>query len=211
MLTPQTPRQIKTQLVKENILKVTTELIKNYGIEYVTVNNICKTANVSTGSFYHHFGNKDELLAYYLVDAFEKRSAEFEHITGEDTITNVLLCYDFYNQFLLDQGFEFIRNYYTTNNKGLYSHSNHSSSARLNMPLTAKILRTFEDGIKNGYIEETCDVQRLIYDLSVIEKGIIFDWCLSEGDYNLKEESHRLMSNYLLSAVVTDKYKKTYL
>ena len=77
------------------------------------------------------------------------------------------------------------------------------------MPLTAKILRTFEDGIKNGYIEETCDVQRLIYDLSVIEKGIIFDWCLSEGDYNLKEESHRLMSNYLLSAVVTDKYKKT--
>ena len=76
MLTPQTPRQIKTQLVKENILKVTTELIKNYGIEYVTVNNICKTANVSTGSFYHHFGNKDELLAYYLVDAFEKRSAD---------------------------------------------------------------------------------------------------------------------------------------
>ncbi len=77
MNTFKTPRQIKTQLVKENILKATTQLIKKYGIEFVTVSNICKAANVSTGSFYHHFGNKDELLAYYLIEAFKDH---FQHL-----------------------------------------------------------------------------------------------------------------------------------
>ena len=211
MNTFKTPRQIKTQLVKENILKATTQLIKKYGIEFVTVSNICKAANVSTGSFYHHFGNKDELLAYYLIEAFKDHFSAFEKINSDDPVANVLLCYEIYNQFLLNQGFEFIKNYYTTNNKGLYSHSNHSSAARLRVPLTSKIHSFFLDGIHKGFINQDCDIKNLMYDLSVIEKGVIFDWCLSEGEYDLKEQVNRLLSNYMLNCVITDSYRKKYL
>ena len=56
-----TPRQIRTAEVKNKIVLATTALIAENGIASVTVANICKKADVSVGSFYHHFENKDQV------------------------------------------------------------------------------------------------------------------------------------------------------
>ena len=209
-ITLQTPRQIRTQQVKQAILQTTTALIKEYGIEYVTVSNICKAAEVSTGSFYHHFGSKDELLAYYLVDAFDKRAEEFRAIQGGDVVANVLRCFTLYNNFLLEQGFDFIRNYYTTTNKGLYSRRSYQNGRESYVSLTKTIERLFEQGNADGYLVDGCDVDALIYDLSIVEKGVIFDWCLCDGDYDMVKEANRLLYNYMLTSMVSQKYRQDY-
>ena len=59
---PKIPRQVKSKMVKEKICAAATDLIKSHGYEYVTVNNVCNAAEVSVGSFYHHFTNKMTLL-----------------------------------------------------------------------------------------------------------------------------------------------------
>lgn len=47
---------------KDLILQTTLELIKNEGIEQVTVRKIANRANVNAALINYHFGSKDKLL-----------------------------------------------------------------------------------------------------------------------------------------------------
>ncbi len=190
-----TPRQLRTEQVKARILQVTGEIIREHGMEYVTVANICKMAEVSVGSFYHHFGCKDELLSHYLIDAFEHRREEFEAISSGDVVADLLEYYRLYNAFLLDQGFASIRNFYTNANKGLYSRRNYLLKKHTPLTLTAE--RILRAGKEQGQLTPDCEIEQLIYDMSVLEKGVLFDWCLCDGEYDLQEEVTRLLRNYL--------------
>lgn len=42
------------------------ELFREKGYENVSVGMICDACGVSSGSFYHHFSSKDELISHYL-------------------------------------------------------------------------------------------------------------------------------------------------
>lgn len=191
------PRQLRTEQVKQDIMTATIAIIKEYGTEQVTVANICKAAKVSVGSFYHHFGSKDELLAHYLIDAFDHRADEFERIDSGSVVEDLLKYYRLYNAFLLDQGFAFIRNFYTNTNKGLYSRRSYLLGAKSYVPLTRTIHRILRAGQKRGQLTPDCDIEQLVYDMSVLEKGVLFDWCLCDGEYDLQAESARLLRNYL--------------
>lgn len=205
-----TPRQLRTEQVKASIIQATMNIIREYGMEYVTVSNVCKAASVSVGSFYHHFGGKEELLAQYLEEAFRRCSDSFEEITGHDVIENILQYYAFYNKFLLEQGFEFIRNFYTNTNKGLYCHRNYLLGSKSYGPMIETIDHILQQAKNDGYLTEDCNIEQLIYDLSILEKGILFDWCLCDGEYDLIEQATRIIKNYLLHSLVNDRYLKEY-
>lgn len=196
------PRQIQSQMVKDKLLSTTIDLIKKHGFEYVTVNNICTTAKVSTGSFYHHFTNKDDLLAYYLVAAFEQQSAEFNQLNDDDVLKNVLRCYELYTGFLLEQGIDFMKNYYTTKNKGLMTRNCFTSTKNTaNIPIMFQTCQLLTEACKNGYISDARSPEDLSEDLCIIEKGVVLDWCICDGSYNLNQYAQELLKNYLLSFV----------
>ena len=204
-----TPRQIRTTEVKSKIVQAATDLISENGIASVTVANICKKADVSVGSFYHHFDNKDQVLSYYLTDAFHKKTEEFDRINGADVVQNILMCYRLYNQFLVEQGYDFVANYYTTGNHQLYSKNNPNNDSN-NAPIMKKIHSFCEAAVENGYISASCDLELFYFDLTVMEKGVIFDWCNTGGSYDLVSEASRIMENYMKRTVITDKYLKEF-
>ena len=204
-----TPRQIRTTEVKSKIVQAATDLISENGIASVTVANICKKADVSVGSFYHHFDNKDQVLSYYLTDAFHKKTEEFDRINGTDVVQNILMCYRLYNQFLVEQGYDFVANYYTTGNHQLYSKNNPNNDSN-NAPIMKKIHSFCEAAVENGYISASCDLELFYFDLTVMEKGVIFDWCNTGGSYDLVSEASRIMENYMKRTVITDKYLKEF-
>lgn len=201
-----TPRKEKTAQVKAGIVSATTRLLREKGMDYVTVTNICKVAGVSVGSFYHHFANKDEVLSYYLSEAFRKNDLEFDRIDGDDIVENIIRCYKLYNQFLIDQGFEFVVNYYTTSNKSLYSRSRSITNSAIVAPIMEKIRDLCIHARENGFMRSDCDTDLFLFDLTVIEKGVIFDWCVCEGSYDLVSEVSRIMDNYMRRTIVTEKY-----
>ncbi len=84
--------------------------------------------------------------------------ADYEAIAGQNVLENVLNCYKFYNRFLLAQGFEFIKKYYTTPNNGLYSYRSFQEGKQSDLPITEKIKTFFLEGIKNGRLEQDCDM-----------------------------------------------------
>ena len=66
-------RPLKSENNSENrkkIIDTTTELIKNYGADNLTVRKVCETADLSIGTFYHYFKDKDDLMMYFLRETF---------------------------------------------------------------------------------------------------------------------------------------------
>ena len=143
-------REEQTKAVKESILKAADEILRNEGIEHVTVSRICKMANVSVGSFYHHFSSKENVLSHYLIDAFEKRKDEFDEAEGSDVIASLLKSYRLYNSFLLEKGYDFIRNYYIPTNKAIFSYNNVLSD-KDSAPIVIVNERIIAEALEKGY------------------------------------------------------------
>lgn len=203
------PRQVRSQQVKNRIFEAAVKLIKEHGYEYVTVNNVCSTAGVSVGSFYHHFANKDELISYYLVAGYEKYQAEFEDAVFDDVVGSVVKIYQIYSRFCMEQGLEFIKNYYNANNKSL-----DTSGANVRVPGKLPILYetyvVLSQAQEDGYIRSDADTAQLADDICTLEKGNIFEWALSDGRYDLMHHAERMTRNYLRS-FLTQKYIDEYL
>lgn len=102
-----TERQLKSQQVKENIHNAAIRMLKEYEYDYLTVRNVCKEANVSTGTFYHHFKNKDDLLTYYLAYGYEKYMDENEILFDDDVKKNIAQIYHIYISYCMEMGIEF--------------------------------------------------------------------------------------------------------
>ena len=110
-----------------------------------------------------------------------------------------------YNQFLVELGIDFVINYYTSKNRQLYSHYNPQTPS-INAPIMEKIHELCEEAKKNEYIVPDCDLELFYFDLTVMEKGIIFDWCNTGGCYDLVNEASRIMENYMKRTMVSLKY-----
>ena len=63
-------RQRQALATKLKITEKAMELIKTYGLDSIKVTDICESANISVGAFYHYFNSKQDLIenAYMKID-----------------------------------------------------------------------------------------------------------------------------------------------
>jgi AcrR family transcriptional regulator len=191
-----TPRAVKSQQVKERIYQAAIQLLHEYGYEYITVSNICTLAKVSVGSFYHHFSSKEALMANFFIEAYNDyaRKSEQEY---EDPIDDAIQYLCGYADFCQEQGLDFIRNFYTPFNRSMDMHLNVTASGEFSLPVLAKTAEKLQNGIAHGIFQEDMDSQQVSEDLCIIEKGCIYEWCVTEGSFMIRELSERLLRNYL--------------
>lgn len=57
---------------KENITNTTIQLFQENGYENTSVARICKACNITKGTFYYYFPNKDEIIFEYYEQMFQK-------------------------------------------------------------------------------------------------------------------------------------------
>jgi AcrR family transcriptional regulator len=57
---------------RAHILKVASDLLAKHGAEGLTTRAVCEAAGVTSPTLYHHFRDKDGLLAAVVSDAFER-------------------------------------------------------------------------------------------------------------------------------------------
>lgn len=207
-LDPITPRGIKSQQLKEKILLTVMQLIQEYGYEYVTVKNVCTAADISTGSFYHHFENKDELISYYFIAKYARYEAQFNEVTGDDIIKTVIRFYQLHIRYCMEQGLAFIEGFYTTENKNL--RVDKSGDRSIHAPIITRTADAIEKAVLAGQLLEEINPLQLSRDLCILFKGCIFEWCVSDGELDLPDISRNMIRNYLLG-IATDKYRTAFL
>lgn len=199
-------RKIKSRDMKEKIFKTTNRLMNRYGNEYLTVRNICKMANISTGTFYHHFKNKDELLSYYVSKCYQRYKKEnmnlWKELSAQYRIVHLLT---WMAKYFMEMGLGFVSNYYSCKNSVL-NVRNLDSLAEAHIEIINDIISQLETAYKEGMINSELDAKDIYNELNIVFFGTVFDWCLCLGNHDLAKMINRMLTIHL-NFYLTDDYK----
>ena len=102
---------------RQKIIDTTIKLIKTKGADHITVRNVCQAADLSIGTFYHYFRDKDDLMMYFISEtSFEdcELKTDLHDIAGRISELYIVLI-DRY----LQLGESFMKSFYSTSNKSL--------------------------------------------------------------------------------------------
>ncbi|SNX49194.1 putative acrEF/envCD operon repressor [Vibrio thalassae] len=72
---------------KEKIIEVALQLFAEHGFEKTPISTICEQAEISKGSVFHHFKNKNELLRAvftHMTDINNNVDQQDEHLTSSE-------------------------------------------------------------------------------------------------------------------------------
>ena len=78
-----TKRNLQSPKFKK-IVEIASNLFSRYGIKRVSIEEICKTANVSKMTFYKYFKNKINLVKYLWAKMFDDSLAKLDEIEAMD-------------------------------------------------------------------------------------------------------------------------------
>lgn len=101
----------KIQSPKFNqLMKTAEDLFMRYGIRRVSIEEICKTANVSKMTFYKFFRNKNDLALQLIINMLDEGQVEFDDIISRDLPFSEKI--ELFIQFKLKYGKRFSKEFY---------------------------------------------------------------------------------------------------
>lgn len=185
-------RQKQALATKLKITETAMELIKIHGFDSIKVTDICESANISVGTFYHYFESKESLIenAYMKIDLLVE-----EHVEGRQYNNSYDKIIEIFQQAMKsieDLGYKFMADVF----KHIVVNPPKYSILETRYPYRS-IRKTIEEGIASSEFLPTTNATELAHDCMRIGRGLVFDWCLYEGSYSLTEETNRLTKSLL--------------
>lgn len=185
----------KNRNTKGKIISAAWRLFYEQGYEDTTIEDIIEESQTSRGSFYHYFEGKDSLLSSlsYLFDE------KYEELT--ETLDNEMSAFDTL-MFLNSELFAMIENSISIDLLGrLYSSQLITKGDKHLLDHNRfyyKLLRqTISRGMQSGEFKEDSTVSEIVKAYALFERALLYDWCLCNGDYSLKQYSLKMMPMYM--------------
>ena len=180
---------------KSRIVAAAWKLFYQLGYEDTTIDEIIAESGTSKGSFYHYFKSKDELmgsLSYLFDEKYEEIVPELDHIENsfeklmymnnklfgmiEDSISIDLLA-RLYSSQLITKGEKQLLDYSRT---------------------YFKLLReVVSKGQREGELRGDLSTNEIVKMYALIERGLLYDWCICNGNYPLKDYSSKVLPQML--------------
>jgi AcrR family transcriptional regulator len=191
-------KEVKIQKGKKKLLTATAKLLRSHGYEALTVRNICKEADFPIGAFYRYFTGKDELVTFYFFEGFrlyvEKNQDHDDFSDPRKAIINAIV---FFADYFQSMGLEFISSCFSPKNQSLdMIHIKNVATQKQGEDYFLTQLQALQE---QRMIRKNCDIQELHEELNVIIDGIIFNWCLKKGAYDLPAMVKKMCTSYLNS------------
>lgn len=177
---------------KKRIIDSAKELFVENGYYNVTVDDIIKKANSSKGGFYTHFKTKEELIINMvpMVDQaytiFSKSNKEYES-TIEKISSFISYVFELMEN---DIGLEFISAIYSSQIKDLTSQRFLTETDRVYYQVFSSLI---EEGQKKGEITTDISANDIISIFTTCIRGVIYDWCLKKGSFNIVSYGNNLI------------------
>lgn len=174
-----TNRQLKALETKEKIYQTALDLLESDGYENIRIEDICHKAGVSTGTFYNYFKSKNAILELIFKKGDEYfQTTVREAVEGLEAEEAVIAFFRYYAQYNINTGM--------TTLKQLYNPENQFFTKKRGMQnlLNEVIVK----GQEAGKITRTVDSDDMVADLFVLARGIVYDWCLKDGGFDLVEK-----------------------
>ena len=182
---------------KGRIVSAAWKLFYEQGYDNTTVEDIIFESETSKGSFYHYFEGKDALLGS-LSMIFDEKYEELRQEMDPDMHAVDKLIYMNHELFtMIDNtvSVELLARLFSTQltTKG---EKHLLSRDRTYFKLLHQVVR---QGLERHELRGDLTANEIINDYAMFERGLKYDWCLSDGEYALARHADRLMPMFLRS------------
>lgn len=184
-----TSRDRQAIATKQRIYEVGINLIQQHGFDGIKINQIAKAAGVSVGTFYHYYTSKLDLFMdlYRAADAYYEETVAvlLEPLGLKDKIQRF---FQEYCTIAENTGVDLIRKMYIPDNTLFLARS---------QGMHQVLLQTVDSAGSEKGLSLKKTSQEHSDDLFLIARGVIFDWALRGGEYDLKEKMKQMLDLYL--------------
>ena len=188
------PRK-NTRNTKGRIISAAWKLFYEQGYEDTTVEDIVFESETSKGSFYHYFDGKDALLGT-LAYVFDEKYEELKETMSPDLDAMEKLVYLNHELFaMIDGGVSMDLLARLLSTQLLARGEKHLLDRdRTYFKLLRQIIA---DGQKAGQLRADCTVNEIVKASALWERALMYDWCLSGGEYSLVAYTDKMTPMFL--------------
>ena len=188
------PRK-NTRNTKGRIISAAWKLFYEQGYEDTTVEDIVFESETSKGSFYHYFDGKDALLGT-LAYVFDEKYEELKETMSPDLDAMEKLVYLNHELFaMIDGGVSMDLLARLLSTQLLARGEKHLLDRdRTYFKLLRQIIA---DGQKAGQLRADCTVNEIVKAYALWERALMYDWCLSGGEYSLVVYTDKMTPMFL--------------
>ncbi len=186
-----TNRTKQAQATKNKIFEVGIKLLRRKGFDQVNVALITKMAGVSVGTFYHYFDSKLDLF----MDIYRSADKYFEEdipskLEGKNFFDKILFFFHEYAALGQRDGLDLIKKIYIPENKLFLTRPR---------AMHDLLLKIIQEGQLSGEISNHIAAEDLRDSLFLVGRGVIYDWALRDGSYDLFIRMKDMISRILLT------------
>jgi TetR/AcrR family transcriptional regulator, fatty acid metabolism regulator protein len=175
-----TSRQFQAEETHRKIYNTAFGLMTKKGFDKITIKDISKKAGVSIGTFYHYYKSKDDILHEVYLKADEYFRDMMSEMKAERAPERIVEYFRYYARYSDQNTVGFTTHLYSIENKYFLK------KGRLMQTVLADIIR---QGQEAGEIIQTKTPDELVDYLFLIARGIVFDWGLRDGQYDIEQKT----------------------
>ncbi len=185
----------KSRNTKGRIVSAAWRLFYEQGYDDTTVDEIILESGTSKGSFYHYFEGKDALLSslsYLFDEKYETLVCEMD--VGMNSFEKLIyLNQELFSMIENSISIDLLARLYssqliTRGEKHLLDRS------RFYYRLLREIMI---EGQQRGQLTEDLTVNEMVKMYALCERALIYDWCISGGEYSLRAYGKQMMPRFL--------------
>lgn len=185
-------KTIQGNETKKRIIDCARKLFIEKGYNNVTVDEIINEANSSKGGFYTHFKTKEDLI-YSMVPMVDEAYSNFSKMNKnyENTVENISALIGYVFSVMENEiGLEFMSVIYSSQIKDLNTVRFLTSPEREYNNLLKSLI---DEAKENKEICSDLSSEEIAMILTTCIRGVIYDWCLRKGSFQLADYGMKLV------------------
>ena len=183
-------REISSEAKKELILNKSLELFRQYSFEKITIADICSECNINVGTLYHHFGSKLGILQAISNNLSRESALEHDPKLVEQPIETI-------RRFLLDYserwetlGIDLTTHIFQNFQQIYVDPQTYTLKESRSISSLGAYIRASQEA---GYFDSKADAEKTADLIMLIGRGVVYDWCMQKGSFNLSEKALEVM------------------
>lgn len=182
----------KGRQTRQKIFQAALSLIRERGYEQTTLVDICKAAGIASGTFYHHFSSKQDILVEYVKEESRDLMNYFQSLNKESYAQVLLQVMDYQADYFERKGTEFVANFYVImllSSNSIYSYGEFS--------LIPIIYECFDKGQQQGEFTSRFS-PAYMFELAI---GLLYTttsyWCIEPTSIDLHRDIRNKVENLI--------------
>ncbi|MEE2035191.1 TetR/AcrR family transcriptional regulator [Rhodococcus chondri] len=201
-------RAVRANSRRRQILTAAAKVMQRKGFHQMSMQALADEANVSVGSLYNYFGNKEEILLATItdiLDAFQDQLEPAMVAAGEDPVERLAAGIRRFIE-IVDENLDAVA--LTYRESRTLDPDGREMLKRLEIATSAPLRTVLTEGIDAGLLHPV-DVDLMVFDLVLLAHG----WSLKHwhfGRIYSLDEYIRLQTRYVLNTVVPQQKRNLY-